>query len=317
MTVFGHLEDGRTVEKVTITRGDLTVSILTLGAILQDVRLSGIPYSLTNGSDNVADYQGDMRYHGSLIGPIINRIGAARVEIDGMMYELERNENKRSHLHSGSGSTLFQVWDIVEQRPSAVTLSCILTDGQAGLPGHRVITATYAVTDDNSLSLEIDGTTDTPTLMNIANHSYWNLDGSKSWEGHSLQISANQYLPTTADNLPTGEVTSVADTPFDFRETRQISPQDPKLDNNFCLSTTNEPVRNVLMLRGTTGVQLTVATDQTGIQVFDERSKYQGLAIEAQGWPDAPSFRHFPNIRVTPNEPYHQMTIWKFNAGKH
>ncbi len=319
MTSFGTTADGREVDKITLSNGDLTVSILTWGAVVQDVRLAGIGRSLTLGSDRLSDYEGDMRYHGSLIGPIANRISTARVLIDGMMYELERNQDGRIHLHSGADSTLLQVWEVVETSDIAVTLECKLIDGQCGLPGNRVIRATYAITGDLTLSLKINGTTDAATLMNFANHSYWNFDGTGDWSGHRLQILADEYLPTTQDDYPTGDVADVEGDPLDFRAARVIAPKNPPLDNNFCLSAEPQPLRQVLTLTGASGVGMNVATDQTGIQVYDGRdairpgkSNYEGLAVEAQGWPDAPTHRGFPSIKVTPDAPYRQHTEWTF-----
>lgn len=319
MTPFGTTADGRDVQKITIAKSDLTVSILTWGAVIQDVRLKGVDRSLTLGSDQLSDYEGDMRYHGSLIGPIANRISTSRVVIEGMMYELERNQDGRIHLHSGAGSTLLQVWDVIETSETSVTLECKLVDGQCGLPGNRVIRATYAVSEPSTLSLQISGMTDAATLMNFANHSYWNFDGTPSWDGHSLQVSADHYLPSTEHDYPTGEIAEVANGELDFRAARAISPKQPPLDNNFCLSTEPAALRQVLELKGASGVGMAVSTDQPGIQVYDGRdairpghTAYEGLAIEAQGWPDAPTHRGFPSISVTPDAPYNQHTEWTF-----
>lgn len=319
MTPFGTTKDGREVHKITFEDGDLSVSVLTWGAVVQDVRIVGVDRSLTLGSDTLSDYEGDMRYHGSLIGPIVNRISTARVLVDGMMYELERNQDGRIHIHSGSDSTLLQVWEVVEVSETSVTLRCDLVDGQCGLPGNRSIEATYSVSAPATLSLSVTGTTDTVTLMNFANHSYWNFDGTENWSGHSLEVQADHYLPTTEDFHPNGEIQSVAGEAMDFRTIRSIQPQEPPLDTNFCLSTNSEPLRRVLTLKGTSGVGMHVATDQNGIQVYDgrdairpDRSRYEGLAIEAQNWPDAPTHRGFPSIKVTPTAPYSQRTEWSF-----
>ncbi len=319
MIPFGTTEDGREVHKITLEDGDLTVSILTWGAVVQDLRLVGVDRSLTLGSDTLSDYEGDMRYHGSLIGPIVNRISTSRVLIDGMMYELERNMDGRLHIHSGSDSTLLQVWDVVEVSEASVTLRCDLVDGQCGLPGNRTIEATYSVSAPATLSLAIKGTTDAATLMNFANHSYWNFDGTQDWSGHTLQVHADQFLPTTDDFYPTGEIADVEGSALDFRHPRVIDPQNPPMDTNFCLSTDPQPLREVLTLTGASGIGMKVRTDQNGIQVYDGRhairpgkAAYEGLAIEAQNWPDAPTHRNFPSIKVTPDTPYTQHTEWSF-----
>jgi len=302
---FGIASTGDAVEAVTLTAGELSVTILTWGAIVQDVI----------GSNDIADYEGDMMHHGSLIGPIVNRISTGRVRIDGMMYELERNQDGRIHLHSGKQATHRRLWTLEEVTGSKAVLSCSMRDGECGLPGNRTITARYEVLVPATLQLTINGTTDAKTMMNFANHSYWNLDGSDSYDGHRLQVHADRYLPGTVDSYPTGEIADVTGTEMDFRMARKISANVPPLDNNFCLSDRVRPVTDALTLTGAKGVSLKVATDQTGIQVFDNRPDYAGLAIEAQSWPDAPNNRDFPSILVTPETPYHQSTRYTFRNG--
>ena len=321
MILFGTTKDGQEVHSITLGAGDLTVNLLTWGAVVQDVRLAGVDRSLTLGSENLTDYEGDMRHHGALIGPIANRISTARVRLDGMMYELERNQDGRIHLHSGVQATHLQVWNVVEVSTDAATLAINLPDGMCGLPGNRMVTATFTVTADATLTLQINASTDSTTLMNFANHSYWNLDGSPTYEGHSLQIAADHYLPSTADDYPTGEVLEVAETPMDFRQERALAINAPPFDNNFCLSDNDVPLRDVLNLRGASGVQMTMATTAAGLQVYDGRSParpgkdcYEGLAIEAQGWPDAPNNPGFPSIKVTPDKPFAQTTSWRFKT---
>lgn len=320
ITEFGTLKDGRTVQKITLSSGDLTVAILTYGAIVQDVRLAGVDHSLTLGSDTLADYETAMPYHGSLIGPIANRISNARVRIDGMAYELERNQDGRVHLHSGAEGTQFQLWEIEEATENSVTLSLTLPDGMCGLPGHRQITARFSVTAHATMSLEISGTTDATTVMNFANHSYWNLDGTDSYDGHTLWIDADSYLPTDADFCPTGEIASVEGTQKDFRNPREIAAATLDLDTNFCTARTDQPIRDVLRLTGARGMTMTLATTCPGVQVYDGRNgirpgrnAYEGIAIEAQHWPDAPNNRAFPSIKVTPDSPYRQITEWTFS----
>ncbi|PRY78139.1 aldose 1-epimerase [Yoonia maritima] len=321
MTAFGTTKNGDAIEKVTLSAGDLTVNILTLGAIVQDVRLAGVPHPLTLGSDNLADYQNGMGYHGALVGPIANRISNARVRLEGMMYELERNENGTCHLHSGSDGTHAQIWEITERSESSVTLTLDLRDGVNGLPGRRKITATFTVAAPASLTLDVTGCTDTKTVMSFANHSYWNMDGAETWEGHTLQIAADSYLPINDMTAPTGDQLNVTATEMDFRTAHSFDKGSPALDHNFCLSDSPTNLRDVLTLTGTSGVSMTIATTEPGIQVYDGRgaqrpgkSTYEGLAIEPQRWPDAPNNSTFPSIAITPDAPYRQTTRWTFSA---
>lgn len=321
MILFGTTQNGQEVHKITLSDGALTVSLLTWGAVVQDVRLAGVDRSLTLGSDRLADYEGDMRHHGSLIGPVANRISNARVRLDGMMYELERNQDGRIHLHSGAQATHLQVWDVIKTNQTSATLAISLPDGMCGLPGNRRVTATFTLTASATLTMEVHGTTDSTTLMNFANHCYWNLDGTARYDGHKLRIAAARYLPSTVDDYPTGEIVDVSDTEMDFRNQRVIAVGAPPFDNNFCLSDTNQPLRDVLTLTGERGVEMTMATTATGIQIYDARDarrpgtgEYEGLAIEAQAWPDAPNNPGFPSFKVTSDVPFKQTTSWRFRA---
>jgi aldose 1-epimerase len=318
---FGTSSTGVDVEKMTIGAGDLSVSILTWGAIVQDVQLAGVDYGLTLGSDTLSDYEGILRHHGSLIGPIVNRISNARVKIEGMMYELERNQDGTIHLHSGAQATHRRAWTLADSSDTHATLTCHLRDGDCGLPGNRVVTVTYRVSAPATLTLEITGTTDATTMMSFANHSYWNLDGTGSWDGHVLQVHADAYLPGTDQCYPTGEVADVAGTTMDFRSPREISQDMHSFDHNFCLSHNRRPLQDALTLTGASGVSLTMATTEPGIQVYDNkdgarpwRSTFEGIALEAQMWPDAPNNPQFPSIMVTPDQTYTHVTTWTFSG---
>ena len=317
ITDFGTTSTGQMVQKITLSNGDLTVGILTLGAIVQSVRLQGVAHDLTLGSDDVADYQGDLRYHGSIVGPVANRITGAQAMIAGQTHSFDANEG-RNCLHSGAAGLHLKLWEIAAATDTACTLCLTLPDGEGGFPGSRQVEARFSL-QNNSLQLDITATSDAETLWNATNHSYWNLDGSRDWTGHSLQIKAEHWLPTDAETLPTGEIAPCAGSAMDFRSGCQITPGAPPLDHNFCLSDAPQPLRDVLTLQGQTGVTLTVATTEPGIQVYDGRGAnrpgkptYEGLAIEAQGWPDAPSQPTFPPITLPAQTPRVQSTRWTF-----
>ncbi|MEP5757841.1 MAG: aldose epimerase family protein [Litoreibacter sp.] len=319
--IFGIDSRGKTVEKLTLTAGNLSVGILTRGAILQDVRLQGIDRSLTLGSDNLADYEGALCHHGALVGPIANRINTAQIDLDGVTYPLERNHDGRVHLHSGVQGINRRNWKLVERSESHVTLACSLHDGACGLPGNRMITVTYRVTAPATLTMKIAATTDVITAMSCANHSYWNLDGTATWAGHRLQVKADRYLMGTDNCNPTGEIADVTGTPMDLRKARLVDPKIDSFNNNFCLSDVTEPLRDVLVLEGATGVKMTMATTAPGIQIYDNKSgarpgrrKFEGLALEAQCWPDAANNPSYPPITLRADDTYLQTTCWSFTA---
>ena len=320
MTHFGTPQAGEDVSRVQINAGDISVHILTYGAIVQDVRLAGVAHNLTLASDKLTDYEDTMGYFGAIVGPIANRISTSRIRLGNMMYELERNENGETHLHSGSEGVHRKVWRVARQTPDSVTLGLSLCDGAAGLPGRREITVTYAVSAPATLTMTIDGTTDADTCMNFASHIYWNLDGTDTWAGHQLRIDADRYLPVNDKTCPTGEIIDVAGTEMDFRRTQTPTIGAPALDHNFCLSDAVEPLRDVLWLEGQSGLQMTLATTEPGLQIHDAsgshrpgRAPYEGLVIEPQRWPDAPNHRHFPSITVRPDAPYQQISSWRFS----
>ncbi len=200
----------------------------------------------------------------------------------------------------------------------AVTLTVTLPAGEGNMPGNRPVRATFAITD-HGLQMDVIATTDALTLFNVANHSYWNMDGSDTWAGHQMQIAADRYLPVTPDFCPTGEIAPVANTIFDLRQMREIVPQVDTYDHNFCLSDGKTALRDVLWLKGKSGLTMTIATTEAGVQVYDGRGGqrpghglYEGLAIEPQCWPDAPNHAGFPSIELRPGETYHHTTAWRF-----
>jgi aldose 1-epimerase len=322
MTPFGTLPDGRPVAAITLAAGDLSVRLLTLGSVLHGVQLAGSGHNLTLASDDPADYLGPALYFGAIVGPVANRLRGAAAEIDGRTCRFDPNQDGRHTLHSGAAGTHLRLWDVVAHDGRTATLATTLPDGEGGFPGTRRITAAWRVLAPATLRLDLTATTDAPTLLNLANHSYWNLDGSPTWEGHRLRIAADRYLPVDDELLPTGEVRPVAGTGFDFRTPRQPRPGDPAIDHNFCLSEARVPLREVLWLTGTSGITLTIATTACGLQVYDGghsrrpgRSLHEGFAIEPQSWPDAPHNPAFPPIGVRPGTTWSQTTEWRFTRG--
>lgn len=317
---FGTTASGQAVQRITLAMGPLSVALLTYGAILQSVRLAGVAHSLTLGSDRLADYEGPMHYHGALIGPVANRITGAAAEMDGRPHRFDANQDGRITLHSGQDGTHRRVWKLAELTETTASLAVDLPDGEGGFPGNRRLTARFSLHADAVLRLDLSATTDAPTWINLANHSYWNLDGSPSWAGHRLWMPAEHYLPVDSDLLPTGEVRAVADTEMDFRTAREITPGTPAMDTNFCLAHQRRPLTPALRLTGTSGVTMEMATTEPGLQIYDGRGPrlpgspaYEGLAIEAQFWPDAPHQPEFPDITLRPGALWQQRTEWRFS----
>ncbi|MFN3147630.1 MAG: aldose epimerase family protein [Paracoccaceae bacterium] len=323
---FGVQADGRAVDAVTLAGGGLTATVLTRGAILNDLRLTGVPWSVVLGAPDLAPYEAGMAYYGAIVGPVANRISRGRAEIAGRTCVFEANAHGIL-LHGGATGTHAQVWEIAARDAASVTLATDLPDGLGGFPGNRHLRATYALPGDGVLELTIEADTDAPTLLNLAHHGYWNLDGTPDYTGHRLRIMAERYTPVDDLLIPTGETAPVAGTPLDFRAARALAPgRDARVDHNFCTGDARGGLRPVLELTGTSGVALAVETTEPGLQVFDGGNgaaaaftghdgrglgPFAGMAIEPQCWPDAPHNPGFPPILHGPDTPYRQVTRFR------
>lgn len=323
ISAFGYARDGRRVDAMHLRSDDLKVVILTRGAVVQDVRLTGVGHALTLGGTIPEAYDGPMRYFGPVVGPVANRIGGARALIGGRDCRFPANEGPNL-LHGGNRGLHSRHWEIEAAEVRSVTLRLVLEDGDDGFPGRREISATFQV-DGAALTLALSATTDAPTLMNLANHSYWNLDNSPDISGHRLCIAADHYLPVDDALLPTGEVRPVAGA-FDLRAGRELDLSEG-YDHNFCLSDHPRDPTEVAELTGRSGLRLTLATTEPGLQVYDGAGlgsapfaghggrpcgPFAGLALEPQRWPDALRHPGFPSIALAAGQTYRQETRWSF-----
>jgi aldose 1-epimerase len=303
---FGVLADGRFVDRLTIAAGDLSAQILTLGAILQDVRLKGTCHSLTAGSETLAYYQGPLKYHGAIVGPVANRIGPGRITIDSQTYQLATNENGNT-LHGAAGGTHDRLWEVADHAPDRLTLRLTLAHLDGGFPGDRQITATYRIEPPASLTLTIKTETDRPTLANLANHSYWQL-GPDPTATQTLTCPAETRIALDAALLATGETTPVEGTPFDFRASAPVGRG--QYDLCLCLALNRRPLTAVATLAGGDMV-MTLETTEAGLQIHDGAAT-GGTALEAQNWTGAAQHAHFPSDRLNPGETLTQTTRWSF-----
>lgn len=320
---FFTLPDGREIRRILLRDGELTASVLTLGAVLQDLRLAGTPWPLVLGSETPADYLDPMKFYGAIVGPVANRIAGASLEIGGKTHRLEANEGGRNTLHGGDSGTWAAIWKVAAQGPAHVVLSLDLADGHGSFPGNRRILAEYRILPPATLSLVILATTDAPTPINLAHHAYWNMDGTTDLSGHRLTIAAGHYTPVDSASIPTGEVRDVTGTGFDFRAGAAL-PATQDVDHNFCLADARrDRPEFAAELRGRHGPVLRIETTEPGLQIYDAARMntaphiglmgqpyggHGGLAIEPQGWPDAPHHPNFPSILLEPGQTYRQET---------
>jgi aldose 1-epimerase len=271
-----------------------------------------------------------MTHFGAVVGPVANRIRNATITLDGIAYNFPKNERDQTTLHSGDIALHGRIWTLMAHTATSATFEIQLIDGEDGFPGNRTFTAHYEITAPGQITMTLTATTDKITPVNLANHSYWNLDGTDSTRGHHLQVNADTYLPLDDLQLPTGEIKDVTDTPFDFRQGHDIGTGSThRVDNNFCvcLSDTPQPRRPAANLTGATGITLTLETTEPGLQIYDAElvrtapfKGYSGfpygancgIAMESQGYPDAPNHDNFPQITVQAGEQYQQTTRWTF-----
>ena len=313
---FGTTATGQKVEAITLRAGELTARILTYGATLQDLRLAGTPWPLVLGCDSLAGYEGRLHWCGAVVGPVANRLSGARATIAGRLWQAEPNDGPNL-LHSGPAGVSNRVWQIAEASAEAVTLRLALAPGDCALPGNRVLHATYRLAAPATLEITLSAQSDAETLMNLASHPYWNLDGTATAAGHHLSVAAGRYLPTDAQNLPLAPC-PVAGTGYDLREPRPLADLVP-LDHNFCLD--GAGLRPVAQLEGGRGVTLALETDAPGLQVYDGRAlasapslglmgqpygAHAGVALEPQCWPDAPHHADFPTITLASGAQWRQ-----------
>ncbi len=330
--LFGQTTAGEPVYRVTLVGGGLTMKVITWGTVIQDLRLEGHSHPLVLGFETFDDYLLHSPYFGATPGRCANRIANGRFTLDGREYQFERNENGVGHLHGGSEGIARRNWDIVSLAPDRVELAIVDPDGRAGYPGNCSITATYALREHGVLSVVYTSTTDRPTLANVCQHSYFNLDGGEDAFGHDLMLAADAYLPVDGRLIPTGEIRPVDGTPFDFRT---MSPMDRQLDgervlydHNFCLSPARVEKRTVAIARSiTSGVAMEVRTTEPGVQFYAgaklnvpvaglEGRRYgpfAGFCLETQTWPDAINHSNFPSAVLRPGELLRQETDYVFS----
>lgn len=322
VTPAGRLPDGREVQAVTLQGGGLTARVLTLGAIVQDLRLAGVAHPLVLGCPDVADYLDKGRYFGAIVGRCANRIAHGRFRLKGQDHQTDLNFRDRHSLHGGAQGTDLQLWRIGAQAPDAVALTLVLPDGHMGFPGAMQITARIAL-QDGALCFDLSATTDRATPCNLTHHGYFTLDGAASIAGHRLTVAADHYLPVDDDLIPTGRIAPVAGTAFDFRQPRPVLPG--PYDHNLCLSDGPRPLRPVATLGVQDGVQMTILTTACGLQVYDGahlagvpglegriHGPHAGIALEAQAWPDAPNRPEFPDVILQPGQTWRQITQYRF-----
>ncbi|MES2277572.1 MAG: aldose epimerase family protein [Bacteroidota bacterium] len=289
------------------------------------------------GFDSLGTYQVAGDFYGATIGRYGNRIGKATFTLNGKAYTLPAN-NGPNTLHGGKFGFDTKVWDAKQLNDSSLEIDYLSKDGEEGFPGNLTVKVIYSLQDDNSLKISYEATTDKPTVVNLTNHAYWNLNGCGSGTilGHTLQIDGDAYTPVDTTLIPTGKIVPIAGTPFDFRSPTaigaRIEQKDEQLkngkgyDHNYVLNK-HDITKAITTLTGDkTGIVMEVFTEEPGIQFYSGNfmaGKYAlkggakndfrtGLCLETQHFPDSPNKPAFPTTELKPGQTYKTTTIYKF-----
>jgi aldose 1-epimerase len=346
--VFGHLADGRVVERVTLRgQAGFEARILSYGATLQALMVpdrGGRCEDVMLGHDDLAGYVEGRGFFGVTVGRYANRIANSRFMLDGREVRLAANDGPHS-LHGGPDGFDRHLWQITglgDQGGPYVTLSHVSADGEACYPGRLDASVTYRLTGPAELTLVYEARTDRPTIVNLTNHSFFNLEGGACGVqalDHVLMIPAERYLAIDGAAIPLPEhPRPVADTLFDFRRPTAIGARirhdDVQLrngrgyDHNYCFDAADEPQLVARLEAPRSGRVLELWTDQPGVQFYSGNfldgsipgkrgvlyRQSDGICLEPQIWPDAPNREDFPSARLVPGDVYRHHSIYRFSS---
>ncbi len=350
---WGALSDGTKIEAVELKNSHgVSARIITYGATLQDLMVpdkAGKPADIVIGYDTITGYEKTPNFTGVTVGRYANRIAKGHFALDGKTYTLAIN-NKPNALHGGVKGWDKRVWTIKDVKSSgdasSVTLTYTSADGEEGYPGKVVAEVTFSLNENNDLAISYKATTDKPTVVNMTNHSLFNLGGvpvTRSAQDAWLKIESDAILPVDKTLIPTGQEMPVKGTPFDFTSpgliSDRITSKDPQIiignqgiDHNFIIrgGVTATPKLAVTIEDKVSGRGMMISTTEPGIQMYtgnfldgkivgkggQSLTKYQAVAFEAQRYPDSPNHPAFPTTRLDPGQTYTQTTVHHFYTVK-
>jgi aldose 1-epimerase len=344
---FGKTPEGGAADLYTLTnRKGMEVAITNYGGIVVQLRVPDRKGNLADvvlGYDDLDGYIHDKAYLGALIGRYGNRIALGKFTLDGKVYTLPRN-NGENTLHGGLkgfNQALWRATEIESKNGPSLQLEYLSKDGEEGFPGNLSVKVVYTLTDENELKIEYSATTDKETVVNLTNHSYFNLAGAGNGDilQHQVMLRADKYIPVNESQIPTGELRSVQGTAMDFRTPTAVGAridQDEQqlkygggYDNTWVLENgkNKTPTLAASVYEPGTGRVLEVLTTEPGIQFYTGNNLYgakgkggkvylrrYALCLETQHFPDSPNHPNFPSTVLKPGERYHTVTIYKFSA---
>ncbi len=321
-------------------KNGMIMEVTDFGATLYSLIVpdkDGNPIDVVLGYDSTEEYMGPSGTgFGATIGRNGNRIGKAEFTLNGKTYQLDKNNNG-NNLHSGLDYYHYRIWTVKETTENSITFFLHSPDGDQGFPGNFDVDVTYTLTDDNELTIDYNGLADADTVINMTNHSYFNLNGHASGNilEHELWVDADAFTATDDKLIPTGEVRSVEGSPMDFRVKKLVGRDIDEdydalnyasgYDHNWCLNN-NGTFKRVIEISGDlSGITMEVYTDLPGVQIYAGNfleaesgktgvtyKKRQGICFETQHYPDAINHDNFPSPVVTKGEAYKTTTVYKF-----
>jgi aldose 1-epimerase len=342
-SVFGKTKDGREAHLFTLSnKSGMQVIISDFGGTVVSIKVpdrNGKIGDVVLGYDTLAGYQEGTASFGGTVGRYANRIAGAKFSLDGKEYTLEKN-NGENHLHGGFNKVLWDAESGTGKAGPSLKIHYLSKDGDENFPGNLSVNVVFTLTDANDLKIEYTATTDKKTVLNLTNHSYFNLAESGTILNHQLTLKASRFTPVDAGMIPTGELRSVAGTPFDFRQATaigaRIEQDDEQLklgngyDHNFVLDAgmKAEPSLVAILYEPTTGRVVEAWTTEPGIQIYtgnflDGTSHGKGgktyerrsaVCLETQHFPDSPNHPDFPTTTLEPGQEFHSITIYKFSV---
>lgn len=348
-SLYGHMPDGTAVNGYTI-RNDrgTTMHVIDYGGIITSIRVpdrNGKFDDVVLGFDSLSGYLNNTPYFGAIVGRYANRIAKGRFTIDGHTYQVPVNNGQNS-LHGGTRGLDKVVWHgepFQNDSAAGVVLTYSSPDGDQGYPGRLDLRVTYSLNDRNELVVEYHATTSKPTPVNLSQHSYFNLVGGATRDilGHVVQLNASRYTPVDSTLIPTGQLASVAGTPFDFRKPTAIGARinEPNeqleiaggYDHNWVLDHTGSGQFHAAhVVEPTTGRTLDIYTDQPGLQFYSGNfldgtikgkggqvyGHRYGFAMETQHFPDSPNHPSFPSTILRPGHQFNSRTVFVFGVSR-
>ncbi|HAQ64319.1 MAG TPA: galactose-1-epimerase [Bacteroidales bacterium] len=330
---------------VIVNKNGMKAVISNYGAKLVSLYVpdrTGVPGDVVLGFDSLPEYLTGEKYFGAIVGRYANRIGAGNFTLDGHKYQLPLN-NGKNHLHGGDTGFHSRLWNVMMADSTGITLVYTSPDGENGYPGTLMAEVSYTLTDNNTLYIHYNATTDKPTIVNLTHHSFFNLKdgGHSSILDHVLTIYASHFTPIDEGLIPTGELAPVEGTPFDFTKGRRIGERIDETnsqlaagkgyDHNFILdrpeskdslwiaASVFEPESGRFMEVLTTepGLQFYSGNFLDGSQVGKGKVPYQfrtAFCLETQHFPDSPNKPEFPSVVLRPGETYRQVTAYRFSV---